>query len=193
MKRPDILQLDVTGIPYQWITYENAATLYSKGRVAWTMGNDGYRIHGGVQRISGKQSFMDLDSIIAVREENNKKNRSYLFNVPRPSAYILFRRDKNLCAYCGNIFKDEDLTKDHITPQSRNGECSWMNLVTCCRSCNNRKEDKTPEEANMKLLYVPYIPCRSEWLILQNRKILVDQMKFLMSQVPKTSRLYEKI
>jgi len=191
MKRPDILQLDVTGIPYQWITYENAATLYSKGRVAWTMGNDGYRIHGGIQRITGNQSFMDLDSIIAVKEENAKKNRSYLFKVPRPTAQILFRRDRNLCAYCGSVYKDNDLTRDHIIPQSKQGEDSWMNLVTCCKACNHWKEDRTPEQAEMKLLYVPYIPCRAEWLILQNRKILVDQMEFLLTYVPKNSRLHE--
>lgn len=191
MKRPDILQLDVTGIPYQWITYENAATLYSKGRVAWTLGTDGYRIFGGTQRLTGSQSFMDLDTIIAVKEENNKRSRDYLFRVPRPDATTLFKRDKHLCGYCGNVFSDDDLTRDHIIPQCMNGLDSWMNLVTCCKSCNHRKADRTPEQANMKLLYVPYVPCRAEWLILQNRRILADQMSFLMAQVPKDSRLHD--
>jgi 5-methylcytosine-specific restriction endonuclease McrA len=64
-----------------------------------------------------------------------------------------------------------------------------MNLVAACKACNCRKADRTPEGAGMKLHYVPYIPNRYEAFILSNRKILADQMEFLLLGVPKSSRM----
>jgi CRISPR/Cas system Type II protein with McrA/HNH and RuvC-like nuclease domain len=51
-----------------------------------------------------------------------------------------------------------DLTLDHVIPLSRGGWDGWDNVVTACRSCNNRKGDDTPEEAGMKLLRKPRLP-----------------------------------
>ena len=42
----------------------------------------------------------------------------------------------------------------------------------------------------MKLHYVPYVPNRYEAFILSNRKILADQMEFLLQGVPKSSRMH---
>jgi 5-methylcytosine-specific restriction endonuclease McrA len=87
------------------------------------------------------------------------------------------------------MFAPTHLTRDHIIPVSRGGINTWMNVVTACSSCNKVKDNRTPEEAHMPLIYVPYAPNRAEYLILQNRKILGDQMEFLIKQVPKESRL----
>lgn len=65
-------------------------------------------------------------------------------------------------------------------PASRGGASAWENCVTACEHCNHRKADRTPEEANMKLLAVPYTPNLAEYLILSNRRILADQMEFLL-------------
>ena len=62
-------------------------------------------------------------------------------------------------------------------------------MVTACRSCNQRKGNRTPEQAGMPLLYLPYRPNRWEGMILRNRRILADQMEFLLAGVPTTSRL----
>jgi len=63
-------------------------------------------------------------------------------------------------------------------------------VVTACKSCNHRKGNRTPEQAHMGLLYAPYVPSLWEDFILRNRRILADQMEFLMSHLPKTSRLH---
>jgi hypothetical protein len=42
----------------------------------------------------------------------------------------------------------------------------------------------------MELLYVPYVPSYFEAMILQNRNILADQMEYLLSGVPKHSRIW---
>ena len=65
-----------------------------------------------------------------------------------------------------------------------------MNLVTACGPCNGRKADRTPEEAGMPLVYLPYVPSLHEDMILRGRRILADQMDFLLASVPRSSRLH---
>ncbi len=68
----------------------------------------------------------------------------------------IMRRDSNSCQYCGT--KKGQLTIDHIIPKSRSGSDTWDNLVTACVKCNNKKGNKTPEEANLHLLKRPGKP-----------------------------------
>ena len=68
----------------------------------------------------------------------------------------VFRRDENTCQYCE--VRGNDLTLDHVMPRSRGGATSWKNVVACCRRCNAKKRDRTPEEANMLLKRKPYAP-----------------------------------
>lgn len=71
----------------------------------------------------------------------------------------VFRRDNYTCGYCGKKSGDKR-TLDHIIPKSKGGEDSWLNSMTACFKCNNKKDDRTPEEANMPLLWEPKIPVR---------------------------------
>jgi HNH endonuclease len=186
MSHPLILQLDVGGNPYRWIDYETAAYYYAKDLVAWTPTEEGFTLYGGTNRDTCSRSFMDMNTIIAVKGEVNNK----MYRTPTLTNRALFRRDQHICAYCGQEFKTDKLTRDHIIPRSRNGKDTWNNVVTACGGCNRHKDARTPDEANMKLLYVPYTPNKSEYLILMNRNILADQMEFLLKQVPLTSRLH---
>jgi hypothetical protein len=67
----------------------------------------------------------------------------------------IFKRDNYKCGYCSI---NKDLTLDHIKPKSKGGQNSWENLVTCCFKCNSKKGDRTPEQADMKLLVKPFKP-----------------------------------
>ena len=189
-EHPLILQLDVAGNPCRWMTYEDAAYYQAKGLIAWTLGEEEFTIYGGENSLTGKQSFMDLSTIIAVQGEIGDKG---LFRTPTLTNKALFRRDQYVCAYCCGTFHHDVLTRDHVQPTSRGGKDTWQNVVTSCGGCNKFKDDRTQEEANMKLLYVPYAPNRSEYLILMNRNILADQMNFLLSRVTKDSRLLNPI
>jgi 5-methylcytosine-specific restriction endonuclease McrA len=42
-----------------------------------------------------------------------------------------------------------------MVPRSRGGPDTWDNSITACRSCNNRKADRTSIEAGMRLLFEP--------------------------------------
>lgn len=68
----------------------------------------------------------------------------------------IFVRDEYTCQYCGK--KHCRLTLDHIYPKSRGGEYSWENIVAACPQCNQKKADRTPEEAGMKLIRRPFRP-----------------------------------
>lgn len=178
---PAILKLDAGGLPVSWIGWQTAVTLYARERVRWEAGEERFVIHGGTCARTGEQSCIRIGSIIAVAD----KSRRYEKGVPLLTNRTLFQRDRNLCLYCGQQFPHSLLTRDHIMPASRGGLSVWKNCVTACRLCNQRKDDRTPEEAGMKLLAVPYTPNLAEYLILQNRRILADQMEFLQAYARK--------
>lgn len=67
----------------------------------------------------------------------------------------ILRRDRFECQYCGARRR---LTVDHVLPKSRGGRDRWDNLVAACVSCNNRKGNRTPEEARMPLHRKPFRP-----------------------------------
>jgi 5-methylcytosine-specific restriction endonuclease McrA len=64
-------------------------------------------------------------------------------------------RDDSTCQYCGARLPAKDLTLDHVIPRSRAGLSTWENLVACCMPCNNRKANRTPQEAGMHLMRPP--------------------------------------
>jgi 5-methylcytosine-specific restriction endonuclease McrA len=73
----------------------------------------------------------------------------------------VIRRDGNHCQYCGSR---ERLTLDHVVPKSRGGPDTWENLVAACVPCNNRKGNRTPEEAGMRLSRKPFRPSHVMYL-----------------------------
>lgn len=84
----------------------------------------------------------------------------------------IFRRDKFKCVYCGESNKNK-LTIDHIHPKSKGGENTWQNLVTCCQSCNIKKDNKTLIESGMKLNCTPYKPTYIQFV----KNINIDSQK----------------
>jgi HNH endonuclease len=183
----DVLQLDVSGRPQAWISAKEAAVAYASDGVAWTLG-DAFRVlRGGTQRTTGRQSRIDVHPIIAVR--GVVPSRAWR-QAPTLANHKLFSRDRQICAYCGRHFDIDHLTREHIVPTSRGGDDSWMNCITACRGCNGRKGNRLPEEARMNLLFLPYVPSLHEDMILRGRRILADQMEFLLASVPRSSRLH---
>ncbi|MDP3086270.1 MAG: HNH endonuclease [Rubrivivax sp.] len=183
----DVLQLDVSGRPQAWISPREAAILYASDGVAWTLGDAFHVLRGGIQRSTGLQSRIDVHPIVAVR--GVVPSRAWRLT-PALSNPKLFNRDRQVCAYCGGHFHVDDLTREHIIPVSRGGADSWMNCITACRACNGRKGSRLPEEAHMGLLYLPYEPSLHEDMILRGRRIVVDQMDFLLASVPRSSRVH---
>jgi len=80
-------------------------------------------------------------------------------------------RDRYQCAYCGT---NRNLTIDHITPVSKGGKSSFENCITACKSCNNKKGNRLPSEANMFLNKKAYAPTISEFLRLKMKQLGAD-------------------
>jgi len=78
-----------------------------------------------------------------------------------PNRTNVIWRDSNTCQYCSKKMLSSELTMDHVLPKSRGGDNTWTNLVTCCKKCNQKKRDRTPEEAGMKLNKKPLKPSNS--------------------------------
>jgi len=184
--RPLILRLDIAGQPLGWMPWQETAVLYATNKVVWEAGENVMRILGGRNRFSGRPTVLGINSIVACRGIANT-NKFDL--VPPLNNRELFRRDAHMCMYCLKTLPDCKLTRDHVIPVSRGGENSWTNLVSACRTCNEHKGARTPEEAAMTLHAVPYTPNYAEWLTLRNRRILTDQMAFLKTRFRERSRL----
>jgi hypothetical protein len=74
------------------------------------------------------------------------------------SRKALIKRDKSTCQYCSKKLPASQITIDHVLPRAQGGITSFTNCVVCCHTCNNKKADKTPEQANMVLLKKPTHP-----------------------------------
>jgi 5-methylcytosine-specific restriction endonuclease McrA len=183
--QPLVLTVDMAGLPQAWVELEEAVTYHAKLLVAWSVGCELKEFRGGWRR-DGTRSRITTKAIIAIKGTGAGQH----LHVPGLTNAMLFMRDRQVCAYCGGRFLLRDLSRDHVNPVSRGGRDSWTNTVTACRSCNTRKGNRTPEIAGMPLLYVPYVPNRHEHFILRNRRILADQMEYLLAGVPRSSRLH---
>jgi hypothetical protein len=178
-----ILRLDKAGQPKSWCSREDAATLYAKNQVIWELGDTKEKMMGGYNS-TGLQSSLSLSPIIAC--EGKIKGEIGAISLTNP---LLFRRDRNMCMYCGNNFSPNVLTRDHVIPRAQNGPDRWNNVVASCTRCNSFKGARTPEQAGMKLLAVPFKPNLYEHFYLRNKKILCDQIDFLKTKFSKNLKL----
>ena len=188
-----VLRTDAAGMPLDWVSYKDAARCYHLGQVLYSCGNLLYKVHGGISSVTGKQSILEISSIIATEGETQSKYHHQENYTPPLANKKLLSRDGMVCLYCGHSHKRMELSRDHVTPISQNGENTWNNVVTACKRCNNFKAGRTPEQAGMQLLAVPFSPTHAEYVYLRGRRVLADQMEFLKAHFPRASRLRERV
>ena len=187
-----VLRTDVSGMPLEWIDYRDAVRLYHTEQVAYVCGTFLFEVRGGINAITGLRSAVKVNSIIATIGRQGLTDRQDNY-VPPMNNKTLFRRDANLCLYCGGRYMSKDLTRDHIKPMSRGGGDTWSNVVTACRRCNNHKGGRAPEQAGMQLIAIPFVPTYAEYIYLKGRRVLADQMEFLLAHFPRTSPLHKRL
>ena len=168
-----ILRLDLAGQPRGWLTLQETITAYARGDVIYGIGDPLPPVYGGIQRLTGHRSTLVVQPIIAT------EGKIYDAFIPPLCNRTLFKRDDHRCLYCGNQASRHQLTRDHVLPASRGGTNKWENVVAACKRCNWQKDNKTPEEAGMPLLAVPFRPNPFEWHFLAKDRVLTDQMEYL--------------
>lgn len=189
----EVLRTDVAGMPLEWIDYRSAASLYHAEQVAYSCGSPIYLLRGGYNARTGCRSTIEVSSIIATLGDTYAQERNSERYTPPLNNRTLFRRDANVCMYCAERYSASDLTRDHIQPISLGGEDVWTNVVTACRRCNNHKGGRTPEQAKMQLVAVPFSPTYAEYIYLKGRRVLADQMQYLLTHFPRKSPLHERL
>ncbi|HZH33343.1 MAG TPA: HNH endonuclease [Pyrinomonadaceae bacterium] len=96
-----------------------------------------------------RQTFQ-VPSVVRLRRYVHiRRGRQAAATVRRAQIYM---RDGYRCQYCGNTKAAAVLTLDHILPRAQGGTSAPENLVTACERCNQRKGNRTPEQARMPLL-----------------------------------------
>ena len=134
-----VLVLNASYEPVSISSARNALKLLTKERVS-------------VEEDYGVEVYPGIPLPSVVRLKDYRKIPIRISVLTRKNIYA---RDHYRCQYCGTKCQGKDLTLDHILPESRGGPFTWDNLVTCCRACNRKKDDRTPEEAGMHLLKIP--------------------------------------
>ena len=188
-----VLRLDISGMPLEWIDYRDAVRLYHTQQVAYACGSLLYRLRGGFNAATGNRSVIDVNSIIATEGNTHVLGKVRNDYTPPLNNQTLFKRDGFLCMYCGEHFSSSVLSRDHVTPLTLGGLDIWTNVVAACRRCNNHKAGRTPEQAKMKLLAVPFTPSFAEYIYLKGRRVLTDQMEYLLAHIPRRSPLRARI
>lgn len=132
--------------PVGRVTWQRAITLFYSNKVEIV---DTYED----KEIRAATLVIKMPAVIRFLRALRSKRKAIKFS--RMNVYI---RDQSRCQYCRQHVPLEDTTYDHVLPRSRGGKTTWENVVIACMSCNQKKSNRTPEEAGMKLWTVPVRP-----------------------------------
>lgn len=158
----DTLVLSSAYQPMRQVSWQEAISMWFAGRVEiLSVYEDRF--------IKTVDEVFKVPSIVRFVGDVVKK---FLFeNKPKFSREAVFIRDDGQCQYCGDKLKLHSFTLDHINPSSKGGRKHWLNIVACCKACNQKKGDRTPKQAGMTLKRQPYIPN----LVRVKNKIKIEQ------------------
>ncbi|MCB0170121.1 MAG: HNH endonuclease [Anaerolineae bacterium] len=149
-----VLLLNASYEPLCVVTSRRALALILKGRVEAACGD--------LLEMQGVSHTLRIPTVIRLRRYINVPRRG-----ARWSRQAVLHRDNHTCGYCGlragekqrhKSLSRSDFTIDHILPISRGGKNTWTNTICACAACNQRKGNRTPHEANMKLGWEPKMP-----------------------------------
>ena len=156
----NVLLLDSTYEPLKIISWEDAMHKVVTG--------DAEVVEESDRLVRSAYVEWKLPSVIRQLKKFKRKGKVQF------SRINIYMRDGWTCQYCREVKKTKELTFDHVLPRAQGGKTTWTNIVTACRPCNSSKEDKTPEQAGMKLMMKPEEP-----------KWLPAQMIIRMRELPK--------
>jgi len=143
-----VLVLNNAYLPTGIITWQDAIILWWKQKAEFVS------VYG--EKIHSPNLELDKPCIIRLTQKVHlRKNVQIKIPLTRRN---IWERDDGICQYCGQKLTLNKMTIDHVLPRSQGGQHKWKNVVCCCFKCNNKKDNKTPEQANMKLLHKPIVP-----------------------------------
>lgn len=145
----DTLVLSTAYQPMRYIEWQEAFCLWFSGRVEVVEFYSDKFVHTVSEKLQVPSIVRFVKNVI----KKNRQSKAARFN--RINVLI---RDSYQCQYCKCKLEHKNLTLDHVLPISQGGKTNWKNIVACCMNCNQKKKDRTPNQAGMKLLKEPYVP-----------------------------------
>jgi 5-methylcytosine-specific restriction endonuclease McrA len=94
-----------------------------------------------------------MPSIIRFHKALRSRKKAVKF-----SRQNVYARDRGRCQYCGQRVPRHQATYDHVLPRAQSGKTTWDNVVIACMRCNQRKGNRVPAKAGMRLLSTPVKP-----------------------------------
>lgn len=142
----ETLVLDASYLPVARCHWQRALTLLFAGKVEVVENYEDREIRSVTMAIK-------MPSIIRFLRAMRSKKKAIKFS--RENVYT---RDNGKCQYCGVKVPRANITYDHITPRAQGGVTEWTNIVISCGPCNQKKGNRTPAQASMRLLSTPVRP-----------------------------------
>jgi 5-methylcytosine-specific restriction endonuclease McrA len=142
---PRTLLLNPWMMPHKIITWQDAVTMMFLDKVEVIEAYD--------EEITSPTLSIRMPAVVRLKRAVGSVKRGVKF-----SRVNVFTRDGFRCQYCGEKKKMGELNYDHVIPRVQGGKTVWENIVSACYPCNNRKRNRTPEQAGMALLTRPVKP-----------------------------------
>jgi 5-methylcytosine-specific restriction endonuclease McrA len=142
----DTLVLSQSYQPVGRIPWQRAMTLFFLGKVEVIEEYEN-------REVRSVTISLQMPSIVRFLHKVRRKKKAVKFS--RENVYT---RDKGRCQYCGCKTPRVESTYDHVIPRSQGGKTTWTNIVIACRTCNQKKGGRTPEQARMRLRTRPVRP-----------------------------------
>jgi len=136
------------------------------GRRCWTLVYQGENFSELMRLVldgdapAGRRIFGDDDFVYFKLQDKDTGNGALVYNieVDATHSYIANGVSVHNCQYCGRRCVTEESNLDHVIPKSKGGGMTWRNIVVACVTCNDKKKNRTPEEAGMRLVRKPRVP-----------------------------------
>lgn len=171
----EVLKLNSAYMPLEIISWQVAVELWTKNKAEILDTYEDRILHTGNQFVKPKygvndtfihslydekleswKTAMEMPAVIRLLDfVSPKKHIKFFESFTRQNVYD---RDGGKCMYCGEHVSRNKFTFDHVIPKSRGGKTTWQNIVVSCLKCNSKKDNKTAEEAGMKLIQKPFAP-----------------------------------
>lgn len=145
------IKLTVGMEPLEIVTWKDAIKLYfeNKVNILWVYPD---------RKLHSPNKEWDWPSIISLKYSVDRRPERDI----NPSTRSILIRDLYMCQYCGCKLTNSSGTKDHVIPESRKGPSTWDNLVASCRTCQDKKADRMPEDCGMFPKIKPRSPTLQE-------------------------------
>lgn len=141
----ETLVLDFNYQPAGKMSWERAITQWFKGKV---------EILESYEDRDIKSVTFAMKMPAVVRELTKYKKK----NAVKFSRENVYTRDRGRCQYCDKKVSRPEATYDHVLPRDLGGKTKWENIVIACFPCNQKKRNRTPDQAGMKLATTPVKP-----------------------------------